>query len=148
MPLTKTEICQFLPHDGVMCLLDSVEVWDDQHIICRAGSHRDPNNPLQEKGILSSINGVEYAAQAMGVHGGLVGQLKDGKPTIGYLASIRDLKLHVERLDDLPGDLEIEVRQLAAGDESVMCEFTLRSESVTLIQGRATLLMNAEASII
>ena len=40
--LTKEEIGRLLPHGPSMCLLESVEVWDDLTISCRTTTHRDP----------------------------------------------------------------------------------------------------------
>jgi predicted hotdog family 3-hydroxylacyl-ACP dehydratase len=55
-----------------MCLLESVEAWDDVTIRCLASTHRDQRNPLRFHGRLTASAGLEYAAQAMGAHVGLV----------------------------------------------------------------------------
>ena len=90
-----------------MCLLDAVTEWSDAAITCRAGSHTDPANPLRAEGRLGAANGIEYAAQAMAIHGALIaGEADEGAaPRQGYLTSVRSVSLHVTRLDDLPGDL-------------------------------------------
>jgi predicted hotdog family 3-hydroxylacyl-ACP dehydratase len=54
-----------------MCLLDRVVHWDSQRIHCRASSHRSADNPLRSRDQLSAACGIEYAAQAMAVHGAL-----------------------------------------------------------------------------
>ena len=59
------------PHGESMCLLDAVDSWDDRTITCRTSSHRDHRNPLRAGGRLMITAGLEYAAQAMGVHVGL-----------------------------------------------------------------------------
>jgi predicted hotdog family 3-hydroxylacyl-ACP dehydratase len=56
-----------------MCLLDDVLSWDASRIRCRSASHRTPDNPLRAHGRLGAACGIEYAAQAMAVHGALVG---------------------------------------------------------------------------
>ena len=43
--LDRDWIARHIPHQGSMCLLDGVEEWDAQHILCRATSHRAPDNP-------------------------------------------------------------------------------------------------------
>jgi predicted hotdog family 3-hydroxylacyl-ACP dehydratase len=142
MSLSRAEIAQLIPHTGAMCLLESVQQWDGDRIVCTAVSHRDPANPLRRDGVLPAVCGVEYAAQAMGVHGRLAANNRS-KPAVGYLASLRDLVLQAERLDDGGDRLTVEVRRLADSGESVMCEFTIRGAERELLRGRATLLMEA-----
>jgi hypothetical protein len=47
-----------------------------------------PDNPLRAAGSLGVANAIEYAAQAMAVHGALLGG-SDGAPQAGYLTSVR-----------------------------------------------------------
>jgi len=129
-----------LPHTGSMCLLDAVQRWDAEHIVCSATSHRDPANPLRRDGVLPAVSGVEYAAQAIGVHGRLVAS-KRAKPAAGFLVTLRDVNMHALRLDDAGDVLTVEARRLADTGESVMCEFALRSAQRELLSGRATLLL-------
>ena len=71
--LDRDAIMRRIPHQGTMCLLDAVLAWDDDHIRCSASSHLQPDHPLRAHGRLGAACGVEYAAQAMAVHGALVG---------------------------------------------------------------------------
>ncbi len=64
-------IRELVPHAGAMCLLESVVQYDDQSICCETSSHLGAHNPLRYKGRLSSLCGIEYAAQAMALHGAL-----------------------------------------------------------------------------
>ena len=96
-------IAAHIPHAGSMCVLDRVEAWDAARIRCSATSHRDPHNPLRARGRLASVCGIEYAAQAMAVHGALLGaqqaQTEPARPRVGYLASVRGVDAFVDRLD-------------------------------------------------
>lgn len=141
MPLTKPEICRLLPHTGDMCLLDAVQQWSDDEIVCSTSSHRDPANPLRCGDVLAAVSGVEYAAQAIGVHGRLVTR-NETKPAAGFLASLRDVALHVDRLDDIADTLTIKVRRLADSGQGVMCEFIITASGRQLLTGRATLLLD------
>ena len=94
-------ITQHIPHQGAMCLLDHVAAWDEQRIECRAGSHRDPGNPLRAHGRLGAACGIEYAAQAMAVHGALLAPADGARAKAGYLVSVRGARLHVASLDDI-----------------------------------------------
>ena len=95
--LDKAEIAALIPHAGPMCLLDAVLAWDMTTIACAASSHRSASNPLAANDRLDAVCGVEYASQAMAVHGGLIGNGR--RPSAGYLASLRDVICCVDRLD-------------------------------------------------
>jgi predicted hotdog family 3-hydroxylacyl-ACP dehydratase len=133
-------IAAHIPHQGSMCLLDRVLAWDAQHIRCAATSHRASDNPLRAQGRLGAANAVEYAAQAMAVHGAL---LADTTLGAGYLASVRGVRLHVERLDDVEGDLLIEATRLSGDDAVILYAFTVGTAERCLAEGRASVVLNA-----
>ncbi len=93
VPLDHAWIAAHIPHQGSMCLLDAVLHWDSQHLVCCATSHRHAGNPLRQFDRLGAACGIEYAAQAMAVHGVLVadhGRVPDpnrtpddDRPTLG-----------------------------------------------------------------
>lgn len=144
MQLSRDEIAARIPHAGNMCLLDGVVAWSEEHIHCQARSHQNPANPLRAGGRLGALCGIEYAAQAMAVHGGL-GALAGQRPKAGYLASVRAVKAHVARLDDAPGPLDIEARRASGGDNLVMYAFEVRDATGRLlIEGRAAVVLDAE----
>lgn len=145
--ISKQELCQLLPHAGDMCLLDEVIAWDEEQILCRADNHRDVANPLRYEGRLPAWCAIEYAAQAMAVHGGLLGAKAKSKPKLGFLGSVRDVKLFVERLDDIDSALEIRaVKQLADASHSLY-ELHVSAAGRELMSGRAAVfLQSAEAA--
>src|SRR5271154_4361802 len=98
MRLDRTWIEQNIPHRGRMCLLDEVLEWDAQHIRCRSGTHRAADHPLRSQGRLGVACGIEYAAQAMAVHGALAAGAMAARPEAGFLAGLRNVRLHVLRL--------------------------------------------------
>ena len=128
-----------------MRLLDTVEAWDETTIRCRTATHRDPNHPLRYRGRLSVSVGLEYAAQAMGVHVGLRDRDHQAAGRIGYVGSVRDVTFGVERLDDTVSDLVVEATRLAEGDQSYMYRFTVLLDSRTIIEGRASIFIKAVA---
>src|SRR4051812_33233617 len=109
MQLDRAWIMSRIPHQGSMCLLDHVEAWDEQRVLCVAFSHRDADNPLRAHARLAAACGIEYAAQAMAVHGALIAQ-QEHRPRAGFLASVRGVTLHVPCLDDISEDLMVEAR--------------------------------------
>jgi len=139
-------IASRIPHQGAMCLLGGVTAWDGDRIRCEAGSHRAVNNPLRAHGRLGAACGVEYAAQAMALHGALIAEAQGasgGGPKNGYLASIRGLTLHVDRLDDLDGILTIVAERLSGDEHTVLYGFSLHAGRAPLVTGRAVVVLDA-----
>ncbi|WP_395063511.1 hotdog family protein [Paraburkholderia silvatlantica] len=149
-PLDRAWIAARIPHSGAMCLLDGVQAWDETRICCVATSHRDPHNPLRSRGRLAAVCGVEYAAQAMAVHGALLGAL-DGaaahRPRVGFLASVRNVVAHIERLDTLAAPLAIEAERMSGSGNTILYGFTVRGEGRVLLTGRAAVMLDASAVI-
>ena len=143
MPLNRSELCQLIPHTGSMCLLDKVHSWDDTHISCSANTHRSPDNPLRSRNQLHGLCGVEYAAQAMAVHGALSTAENQG-PMQGFLASVRDLTLSVARLDDIQGTLQIDAERLMGSESNMLYTFTVKADGIDLLSGRASVFLVAQ----
>ncbi|MBL8451515.1 MAG: hotdog family protein [Zoogloea sp.] len=142
--LDRHAIAACIPHQGDMSLLDTVLEWDATHIRCTAVSHRQADNPLRSAGHLGVAAGIEYAAQAMAVHGGLLAA-QAAPPRQGYLASVRQVQFHVPRLDDLPGDLQIAAERLSGDATQVLYRFTLSSGGTPVLDGRAAVILDAGA---
>jgi len=143
--LNKDEIAKLIPHSGAMCLLDGVEEWDAKQIRCFSRSHHDVDNPLRAGGQLAALCGIEYAAQAMAVHGGLAGHI-GSRPRAGYLVSLRDVVCRQSRLDTLDGDLIVEAAQLMGDQSRVIYQFTLRMGAVEVLSGRAAVVLDASVT--
>ena len=132
-----------VPHSGSMCLLDSLLAWSSEDIECSAVSHRDPGNPLRTQGQLLAVNAIEYAAQAMALHGGLCAPA-GARPTPGFLASVRSVTCHVPRLDRVEGALRVLATRLAGDATQALYQFHLQDEQGhLLVEGRATVVLNA-----
>jgi predicted hotdog family 3-hydroxylacyl-ACP dehydratase len=147
MQLNRAWIEAHIPHQGRMCLLDEVVHWSAQRISCRSGAHRAADHPLRAHGRLGVACGIEFAAQAMAVHGALIAaapdtppDAPDAKPLAGFLASVRGVRLHVARLDDVQSDLICDALRIAGDRGSNLYEFELRSATMRLLSGRATVL--------
>ena len=155
MPLDHEWIEQHIPHKGRMCLLDEVLSWDAAHIRCRSSSHRAADNPLRAHGRLGAACGIEYAAQAMAVHGALVAASAPLASTVstsirssigeavGYLASVRNVVLHVTRLDDLESDLIAAAERITGDGRTVLYEFSVWGAVRLLLSGRASIVLDA-----
>lgn len=131
-----------LPHAGGMRLLDQVLAWDAESIRCNTDSHRSLANPLRRDGGLAAAHAVEYAAQAAAVHGVLSGAL-DGAPVL-LLAAVRGMELDLDRLDGLPGPLEVSARLVARAGANAIYRFTLGSGAEDCARGAITLMPGPE----
>ena len=155
MPLNRAWIEARIPHQGRMCLLDEVLDWSAQRIRCRTATHRAPDNPLRSHDRLGIACGIEYAAQAMALHGALAGGAANGAANgavdgpaagssrVGLLAGVRDVRFLVLRLDDIESDLICEVTHLAGDSLTALYEFALRDRDRSLLSGRASVILNA-----
>lgn len=139
--LTKDELSRFLPHEGAMRLIDRVESWDDTTIQCCTRSHHDSANPLRHGTRLEAVTGLEYAAQAMGVHVGLLNRTRSADGLIGYVGGLRDVVLGVDRLDECPAELTINAMRLFEGDNSFMYQFSISSGDRDIMTGRASIFL-------
>lgn len=140
--LSAAEIAERIPHQGSMCLLDGLLAWSAEHVLCRASSHADPLNPIRSPVGLLAPCAIEYAAQAMALHGSLAAQ-PSTPPSPGFLASARQVRLWVPRLDTAPGPLQIRVRLLAGDGGQALYSFELHdAQARLLVDGRACVVLN------
>jgi predicted hotdog family 3-hydroxylacyl-ACP dehydratase len=143
--LDHTGVAARVPHHGTMCLLDRLLGWSDDSVSCTAVSHRDPGNPLRSTSGLLAAHAIEYAAQAMALHGALraeAGGTAAG-PVPGYLASARGVKFARWRLDDVPGALRIDAERIAGDVRQLLYGFRVTDAAGNcLAEGRATVVLN------
>lgn len=131
-------IKDLVPQSGSMVLLDQIERWDEDEIVCLSQSHRDLSNPLRRVGMLPSIYGVEYGAQAIAVHGTLTGH-----DSPGYLAAVNDVQIAVTRLDDISSDLRVTARRLLADAGALIYGFSVvrADNGQRLLDGRISIFL-------
>jgi predicted hotdog family 3-hydroxylacyl-ACP dehydratase len=139
-PLDRGAIARLVPHGGAMCLLDRALAWDAESVACEADRHRDPANPLRRDGCLPAVCGVEYALQAMALHGALLAG--GAAQPAGYLSSLRDVSLGgAERLDTVAGPLGVRARALAAEAGGFIYRFEVEGGGRTLLTGQAAIIL-------
>lgn len=144
MIIGREEISALLPHAGAMCLLDGVVRWDQASIRCVSGRHRAADNPLRRPDGLAAICGIEFAAQAMAVHGRLAAEV-DAAPRAGYLASLRDVVCSEARLDLLEGELVIDAERLMGDERQAIYRFAVGCAGRDIVSGRAAVLLDVGA---
>ena len=140
MLIGADQIRDLVPHSEKMCLLERVLEWSDQSIRCETNSHLDMDNPLRRHGHLSSICGIEYAAQAMALHAALCSNA--GAPVRhGYLASARDMRCTTAILDEHDSPLVVSAELVFADGSRVIYSFSIKFDGADLVSGRAAVVI-------
>jgi predicted hotdog family 3-hydroxylacyl-ACP dehydratase len=145
--LNRQQIACRIPHRGTMVLIDEVVHWDERTVLARTESHLRADNPLRDELGLHIACGIEYAAQAMALHGALQGARcgddQPGPPRVGLLASLREVCFLACRLDEDSTPLIIRAGLLSGEARLAMYEFEVRSSARVLLTGRATVVLDA-----
>lgn len=144
LPSSREQIAALIPHQGTMCLLDSVSEAAAGSLVCLSRSHASPDNPLRRAGRLSAVHLCEYGAQAMAVHGGLAARAAGSPPSSGWLIALRDVHLNVADVEP-DGVLEVSARRLGASDSAWQYEFAVSRAGELLASGRATVMLKGRS---
>lgn len=139
LPRTREAIARLVPHQGAMCLLESVESCDAEGILCLSTTHQRTDNPLRRDGLLPAACGLEYALQAMALHGALTAGGVAQAP--GYLSALRGVRLAVERLDDIAAPLSVMAQVLVAERRGFIYRFEVAAPGRVLLSGQATIMI-------
>ena len=138
--LPKPNWQDLIPHAGTMCLLDAVVEHDATRIHAISATHARADNPLRADGRLHAVALCEYGGQAMAVHGALLARERGGRARPGYLVSLREVALHVEFVEGLPGTLDVYAEQLLDAGGSLQYAFRIEHQGRVLASGRAAVL--------
>ena len=130
-----------LPHTGRMVLLDDVTHFDRERVICTTSQHRSADNPMRVAGRMPAMSGIEFAAQAMAVHGALR-RTPPAALRAGRLLSVRDVAVGRRFLDDVEGTLIVECTLEGASADVFAYRFTVAVGGTTVLSGRAAVLMS------
>lgn len=144
--LDRDAIEALIPHRGAMCLLERIVEWDKDRVVLATATHRSPSNPLRLDGRVRAIHLCEYGAQAMAVHGGLCAQAEGKIAKPGFLVSLRDVRLHIDYIDQLERDLRVAAQRLMETSGSWQYAFTIEHDGGTLATGRAAVVAQAAAN--
>jgi len=135
-PIGQDRIRALVRHAGSMCLLERVLGWDATSMVCETRSHLDPAHPLRRDGVLAGLHLIEYCAQAIALHRGLVAEAAGKTAPPGWLVAIRDFNLQVERLDDLPGPITIKAHELLYYEGGTQYEIVGEADGRSIGGGR------------
>jgi len=135
-----------IPHQGRMCLLDEVLLWEHDRIRCSSAGHRAADHPLRAHGRLGIACGIEIAAQSMAAHGALTADASS-RPLAGLLAGVRAVRMYAARLDDVQSDLICDAVRIAGDGGTALYEFELGCAQTPLLRGRATVIFDARGRL-
>jgi predicted hotdog family 3-hydroxylacyl-ACP dehydratase len=139
--LDADAIRALIPHAGRMCLLDQVLAYDPERIVCSCTSHTNDRNPLRTNDGLSAVHAIEYGAQAMALHGALLGGAK--RP--GYIVAVREVQMNVDWLHEILGPVRVTAKVLMRDERAATYWFLLEVENETLVVGHLSVALTAEA---
>lgn len=145
MKIDRAWIQRHIPHQGAMCLLEAVRHWDDTEIQCYAHSHTALDNPLRNAHGLPISAGIEYAAQAMAVHGALLAPPHQ-LPQVGYLTNVRNVQWGTPRLDDAGAEITVQATRISGNEVSLLYDFRVLSHDRVLLCGRAGVMIKPPAA--
>lgn len=132
-----------IPHAGRMALIERVTHVDADSLDAESDNHRDSDHPLRRDGQLQGVHLCEYGAQAMAVHGALC--QGEGAARPGMLVALREVNLHVDRIDDLGGSLRIQARREHADARAWLYQFSVYHGDQCLAEGRAMVVLEQES---
>ena len=139
--LAKADWGHLIPHQGAMCLLDTVVAWTADSIHARSDSHRRTDNPLRSDDVLRAVHLCEYGAQAMAVHGALLAREAGQVAAPGFLVSLRAVTFSLARIDDLDGPLDVRGDRLLGSDTSWQYAFRIEHSGIEIAAGRAAVML-------
>ena len=109
--------------------------------------------PARKRALVTGASGllasaaIEYAAQAMALHGALSAAAAGDRAAPGFLASARDVRLACRRLDDLPSanrdELVVVGERQAADAARLLYAFVMRHDGREIASGRVAVVLDA-----
>ncbi len=133
--LNHAEIQSRIPHAAAMCLLESVQGWDATSIDCSAAAPTAAHPLANARGV-PAVAAIEYAAQAVAVHGALLAPTD--APRAGMLAKLSGVELSPTGPDPAGGALTIRAELLAHVDAGCQYAFEVSNQRGRLARGRLT----------
>ncbi|MCK4707613.1 MAG: 3-hydroxylacyl-ACP dehydratase [Gammaproteobacteria bacterium] len=128
-----------------MCLLDSVDSWDELRINCLTDSHHLPDNPLRDTTRLASVNAIEYGAQAVAIHGRLISDESDLVSRSGFLVQIKNLDFQDCDLSMLSGALNVQAEQIHCDSSSMLYTITIKHDQQQIMSGRIMIFITEQS---
>jgi predicted hotdog family 3-hydroxylacyl-ACP dehydratase len=141
--MDKSDIDLLLPHAGDMALLETVTLFAFDRIECTATSHIAPQNPLRAGEVLPASAAIEYAAQAIALHGVLRNRER-GVDKSALMAVLRRVRWAEAPLSAAASPLTVSARQIAELGDSAQYAFeVVDARGLEFASGEATFMFVA-----
>ena len=135
--LPQNEFRHLVPHTDKMLLIDTVRNWTQETIETSTRSHQALDNPLRLNGKLSSVHLIEYGAQTMALHCGLL----TGKAQPGVLGAVKNAHFYIDDLDEIDCELVIKATAEIQLTNGAVYQFTVYDDcNKLLLKARATVI--------
>lgn len=99
--IAMTSISELLPHSGDMVLIDEVQSWSQEEIVCTSSTHLLSSNPLRTAKGLSINAALEYGSQTIAIHGALKRE-SSSKPKQALIVAVKQANWTIDYLDQTP----------------------------------------------
>ena len=127
-----------------MCLLDEVVDWNEDRIHCRSRGHLNPAHVLRHDGRLAAVHLIEFGAQAMAIHGGLLSARQKERARPGFIASVRRADFECESLQDIDAPLDIQAQRVAGSEAGWTYDYQATADGAALGSGRVSVMFIPE----
>ncbi|MEM1153042.1 MAG: hypothetical protein AAGI44_02810 [Pseudomonadota bacterium] len=138
--LDKAAIDELIPHTGSMCVLDTVQRWDQDSIVCTSNRHHSEDNPLRESAELCCEVLLEYTAQAAAVHAALVGA-GIGSDRTALMGAVKRLHLHQRVVEPSIETLLVSANAQLQSRDGAIYQVAVHGHDTPLITARIVLLI-------
>ena len=134
--LFQADFKHLVPHSGTMLFIERVESWSQTDIITASKSHQNSNHPLRFNGALSSLHLIEYGAQSIAIHCGLL----TNKAQLGFLAAVKNAHFYVNTLDDLHHELLIQSIAKHQSPQGAVYQLNITANNTLLLSAQTTVI--------
>ncbi len=120
--ILAADLYQHLPHGGNMQLIKKVKAWDEHSIHCQTNSHLSRSNPLLDASHLPATSAIEYAAQALALHGVIKKQAKGllDQANKAFVVSAKGLHFDQVNLSQFEQTLDVSATVLIGNSQSAV----------------------------
>lgn len=131
------DLSSLLPHGKPLLLIEEVLKWNEESIVAKTMSHTYSDNPLLKNGLLHPIHSLEYAAQVMAIHSGLLNENKKSRTML--IGGLRKLSFSRTPLNKYLAPLTVMAKTKIHSSSGAIYQFSIMSSDSQIGRGRIIL---------
>lgn len=131
------DLSSLLPHGKPLSLIEEVLKWNEDSIVAKTMSHTYSDNPLLNNGLLHPMHSLEYAAQVMAIHSGLLNENKKARTML--IGGLRKLSFSSTPLNKYLEPLTIMAKTQIHSSSGAIYQFSIMCSESQISQGRIIL---------